>query len=46
VLSAKALLDKHPHPTDDQMNSAFEGLICRCGSHAQIAAAVRLAARA
>jgi nicotinate dehydrogenase subunit A len=44
VLSAKALLDKHPHPTDDQMKSAFEGLVCRCGSHAQIAAAVRIAA--
>jgi nicotinate dehydrogenase subunit A len=46
VLATKALLDKHPHPTDDQMASAFEGLICRCGSHAQIAAAVRLAAGA
>jgi nicotinate dehydrogenase subunit A len=46
VLAAKALLDRHPHPTNDQVASAFEGLICRCGSHAQIAAAVRLAARA
>src|ERR1700683_473353 len=46
VLTTKALLDKHPHPTDDQVASAFEGLICRCGSHAQIATAVRLAARA
>lgn len=44
VLSAKALLDSHPHPTDEQMNTAFAGLICRCGSHAQIAAAVRRAA--
>jgi len=46
VLATKALLDKHPHPTDDQMSSAFQGLVCRCGSHAQIAAAVRIAARA
>jgi len=44
VLSAKALLDRHPHPTDDQMRAAFEGLVCRCGSHVQIAAAVRRAA--
>jgi nicotinate dehydrogenase subunit A len=44
VLSAKALLNRHPHPTDEQMNSAFEGLVCRCGSHVQIAAAVRRAA--
>jgi nicotinate dehydrogenase subunit A len=44
VLTAKALLDKHPHPTDGQMKTAFEGLVCRCGSHVQIAAAVRRAA--
>lgn len=44
VLSAKALLDKHPHPTDEQMKTAFEGLVCRCGSHVGIASAVRRAA--
>ena len=44
VVTAKALLDRHPHPTDAQMKAAFEGLICRCGSHVQIAAAVRRAA--
>jgi nicotinate dehydrogenase subunit A len=43
VLATKALLDKHPHPTAEQMNSAFEGLICRCGSHAGIAAAIKIA---
>src|SRR5690349_1213078 len=46
VLTAKALLDKHPHPTDEQMKAAFESLVCRCGSHVQIAAAVRRAASA
>ena len=46
VLSAKALLDKHPHPTDAQMKTAFEGLVCRCGSHVGIASAVRRAAGA
>ncbi len=44
VLTAKSLLDTHPHPTDQQIQSAFEGLVCRCGSHAQIAAAVKRAA--
>ena len=44
VMSAKALLDRYPHPTDDQIKAAFEGLVCRCGSHVQIAAAVRRAA--
>jgi nicotinate dehydrogenase subunit A len=43
VLAAKALLDRHPHPTTQQMQDAFEGLVCRCGSHVQIAAAVQRA---
>jgi nicotinate dehydrogenase subunit A len=43
VLTAKALLDKNPHPTDAEMRTAFESLICRCGSHVQIFSAVRKA---
>jgi nicotinate dehydrogenase subunit A len=45
VMTAKALLDKNPHPTDRQMRQAFESLICRCGSHTRIFAAVSRAAR-
>ncbi|PYU21099.1 MAG: (2Fe-2S)-binding protein [Acidobacteria bacterium] len=44
VLTAKALLDKNPHPSDEEMRSAFQNLICRCGSHVRIFAAVRHAA--
>jgi len=44
VLTAKALLDKNPHPTDAEMKRAFEGLVCRCGSHVGILNAVRKAA--
>jgi nicotinate dehydrogenase subunit A len=44
VLTAKALLDKNPHPSDDEMRTAFQSLICRCGSHVRIFAAVRQAA--
>jgi nicotinate dehydrogenase subunit A len=44
VLTAKALLNKNPNPTDEQMRSAFEALVCRCGSHVRIFAAVRRAA--
>jgi len=44
VLSAKALLDRNPHPTDAQIRSAFEGLVCRCGSHVGIFNAIRRAA--
>jgi nicotinate dehydrogenase subunit A len=43
VMTAKALLDKNPRPSDAQIEAAFEGLVCRCGSHAQIAAAVKRA---
>src|SRR5689334_7677955 len=39
LLATKALLDKHPHPTDAQINTACESLVCRCGSHAGILAA-------
>ena len=45
VMTAKALLDKNPHPTDRQMRQAFESLVCRCGSHTRIFAAVRRAVR-
>ena len=44
VMTAKALLDNTPHPTDEEMRNAFESLICRCGSHVRIFAAVRRAA--
>lgn len=44
VLTAKALLDKNPHPTDAEMRAAFESLVCRCGSHVRIFSAVRRAA--
>ena len=44
VMTTKALLDKQPHPTETQIKTALESLVCRCGSHVQILAAVRLAA--
>jgi len=45
VLTAKTLLDKNPSPTDAEMRMAFEGLVCRCGSHVGIFAAVRQASQ-
>ena len=44
VLTARALLNKKPNPTDAEMRTAFQGLICRCGSHTRIFASVRRAA--
>jgi nicotinate dehydrogenase subunit A len=46
VMSAKALLDQTSHPTESQIRTAFEGLVCRCGSHDGILAAVRQVAAA
>lgn len=44
VMTAKALLDGNRDPSDAEMRNAFESLICRCGSHVRIFAAVRRAA--
>jgi isoquinoline 1-oxidoreductase subunit alpha len=44
IMSAAALLSKTPKPSDDQINDAMSGNICRCGCYQRISAAVRLAA--
>ena len=45
VMTAKALLDKNPNPSERELVSAFDSLVCRCGSHIRILAAVRRAAQ-
>ncbi len=44
VLSAKALLDKNPHPSDDEIRKGLEGNFCRCTGYTKIIASVRDAA--
>src|ERR1700730_17747899 len=44
IMSAAALLAKTPKPSDDQINDAMSGNICRCGCYQRISAAVRQAA--
>jgi nicotinate dehydrogenase subunit A len=44
VMTTKALLDTNSHPTDAEIRSALDRLVCRCGSHVGIFAAVRRAA--
>jgi nicotinate dehydrogenase subunit A len=44
VMTTKALLDKNPQPSNRDMARAFDGLVCRCGSHVQVIAAIRRAA--
>jgi aerobic-type carbon monoxide dehydrogenase small subunit (CoxS/CutS family) len=45
VLTAKALLDTNPKATDAEVRRACESLVCRCGSHTRIFAAVQRAAK-
>ena len=43
ILSTKALLDHHPHPTDAQIRTALSGNLCRCTGYKKIENAVHLA---
>ena len=40
IMSAKALLDQHPHPSRDDIKQALNGNLCRCGTHMRIMRAV------
>ena len=42
VMSAKALLDQNPDPSDDEIKAALKGNICRCTGYVKIIEAVRL----
>jgi len=44
LMSAKALLDKTPHPTEEQIKEALEGNLCRCTGYVPILNAVKKAA--
>ena len=45
VMSAKALLDRNPGPSESQIKQALDGHLCRCASHNRIVRAVQRAAR-
>ncbi len=44
ILSAVALLEQHPWPSDEQIRHALTGNLCRCTGYAQIFEAVNQAA--
>lgn len=44
IMSAAALLARHPHPTDNDINRAMAGNLCRCGTYARIRRAIHRAA--
>jgi len=46
LMSAKALLDRNPHPTADEVRAAMAGNICRCSNYNRYVEAVLAAAKA
>ena len=44
MLTARALLDRNPDPTDDEIRVAISGQICRCTGYATIVRSIRWAA--
>jgi len=45
VMSAKALLDRNPTPTDEEVREGLAGNICRCTGYVKIVEAILAAAR-
>jgi isoquinoline 1-oxidoreductase alpha subunit len=44
IMSAAALLSKHPKPTDAEIQTAMNGNLCRCGTYPRIREAIHKAA--
>jgi isoquinoline 1-oxidoreductase alpha subunit len=45
IMSAAALLAQTPHPTDDDIDGAMSGNVCRCGTYLRIREAIKQAAQ-
>jgi len=45
IMSAKALLDKNPRPTEEQIKEGIANNICRCTGYVQIVEAIQAAAK-
>jgi isoquinoline 1-oxidoreductase subunit alpha len=45
IMQAVALLEATPHPTDDEIDAAMQGNICRCGTYQRIRSAIHAAAQ-
>jgi len=44
IMSAAALLQTSPNPSDDEIDEAMSGNLCRCGTYPRIRAAIKSAA--
>lgn len=45
ILTAKALLDKNPNPSDEQIRKGMAMVLCRCMTYYRVQAAIKTAAR-
>lgn len=45
IMSAAAFLKVNPNPTDEEIDSAMNGNICRCGTYTRIKKAIKMAGR-
>lgn len=45
IMSAAVLLKENKNPTDEDINDAMAGNICRCGTYLRIREAIQLAAK-
>ena len=45
IMAAVALLKTKPNPTDEEIESAMTGNLCRCGTYIRIKAAIHQAAK-
>ncbi len=45
LMSAKALLDKNPNPSEEEIKRAISGNLCRCTGYVKIIKAIKAAAR-
>jgi isoquinoline 1-oxidoreductase subunit alpha len=45
IMSAVALLKKNPNPSDQDIDTAMQGNICRCGTYPRIRKAIKAAAK-
>lgn len=45
IMSAAALLDKNSKPTDEEIDLAMNGNLCRCGTYLRVKSAIKTAAK-
>ncbi len=45
LMTAAALIEAKPDPTDDDIDAAMSGNVCRCGTYQRVREAIHLAAK-